>query len=312
MANQEEELRQNMEEMQATQEEMLRKNQETEQAHNELSKAMAENERQLKKLSMVLETSNVGLWEMLIVKGDPVNPNNTFQWSDEFRHMLGFSGEADFPNVLNSWSDKLHPEDKEKTLDAFAKHLLDRTGNTPYDLNYRLLKKNGEYGYFYAYGTTFRDENGYAIRVEGVVQDITKSRHDELELRETLEKVKEAQETSEEKEHELQQFYNAFSDTCYLIVYSSEGVLTDINEKLLKFFNADKSVFVGKHMSEYLGEETCRTVLKNLEQGKHHEEFQSVDTGVGGVIKFRQRFIPICNKEGKLSWILLLTEPEKE
>jgi PAS domain S-box-containing protein len=181
MANQEEELRQNMEEMQATQEEMLRKNQDAELAHNELVKASAENEYQLTKLGMVMEVSRIGLWDMEVVKGDPVNPNNTFQWSDEFRFMLGYSNEADFPNVLNSWSDKLHPEDKERTLDAFARHLLDRTGKTPYDLEYRLLKKNGEYAYFHAFGTTIRDENGYALRVAGAVQDISDAKKAELE-----------------------------------------------------------------------------------------------------------------------------------
>ena len=173
LANQEEELRQNMEEMQATQEEMLRKNQEAEQAHKELSKVMAENEYQLTKYLLLIKAAKIGLWDMKIVTGDPVNPNNTFEWSDELRQMIGFSSETDFPNVLHSWSDRLHPEDKERTLDAFAKHLLDRTGNTPYDLEYRLQKKNGQYAYFRAFGATTRDKNGNAIRVAGAIQDIS-------------------------------------------------------------------------------------------------------------------------------------------
>ena len=181
LVNQEEELRQNMEEMHATQEEMLLKQKETERAHEELKEVMIENDYQLTKYTLLIKAANIGLWDMNVEKGDPVNPNNTFQWSDDFRHMLGYSSEADFPNVLHSWSDRLHPYDKEKTLDAFAKHLLDRTGDTPYDLEYRLLKKNGEYSYFHAFGATVRDENGYALRVAGAIQDITelkKTEHD--------------------------------------------------------------------------------------------------------------------------------------
>ena len=165
MANQEEELRQNMEEMQATQEEMRRR-------EAELTKALAANENQMIKLGLIINASKTGLWEMNVVKGDPVNPNNEFTWSDEFRKMLGYSSEADFPNVLHSWSDKLHPDDKERTLDAFARHLLDRTGQTPYDLEYKLLKKNGQYADFHAFGATVRDKEGYALQVIGALKEL--------------------------------------------------------------------------------------------------------------------------------------------
>jgi PAS domain S-box-containing protein len=133
-----------------------------------------ETEYQIAKMKMVMDASKIGLWDMHVVKGDPVNPNNVFQWSDEFRRMLGYTDEKDFPNLLNSWSDKLHPEDQQKTLDAFAAHLLDRTGKTPYDLEYRLLKKNGEYSWFHAFGATVRDSEGYALRVAGALKAINK------------------------------------------------------------------------------------------------------------------------------------------
>jgi len=137
-------------------------------------------------------------------------------------------------------------------------------------------------------------------------------RRRETELGNTLEKMREIQVIEEKKEYEMQQFYNAVRASCNVITYSTEGVLTDINENLLKFFNTtDKSAFIGRHITDYLGEETGRTVLERMHQGLPHEEFQSVNTGVGGVINFRQRFQPICDKNGKLLWILLLTEPEK-
>jgi len=87
--------------------------------------------------------------------------------------MLGFRGEYDFPNVLHSWSDRLHPDDKEQTLQAFAAHINDTTGITPYDVEYRLMLKNGEYRHFHAFGTTLRDTSGVAMRVAGALEDIT-------------------------------------------------------------------------------------------------------------------------------------------
>jgi len=138
---------------------------------------MMEKELQLAKLNLVVQGTKIGLWDMEVVHDDPVNPNNTFIWSDEFRHMLGYTDENDFPNLLSSWSDLLHPEDKEATLNAFANHMLDRTGKTPYDVEYRLLRKTGEYAYYRASGESIRDKDGNALRVAGALLDITDTKN---------------------------------------------------------------------------------------------------------------------------------------
>jgi len=147
------------------------------QREMQLARARELIELQLAKLNLVVQATKIGLWDMEVVQDDPVNPNNTFVWSDEFRHMLGYTDERDFPDVLSSWSNLLHPEDKEKTLDAFAKHMLDTTGNTPYDVEYRLLRKTGDYAYYRASGESIRDENGNAIRVAGALMDITDTKN---------------------------------------------------------------------------------------------------------------------------------------
>jgi len=98
-------------------------------------------------------------------------------WSDEFRQMLGYTSESEFPNELDSFSDLLHPEDKERTFDAFRSHLYDTAGNTPYDIEYRLLKKDGEYSYYHAAGVTLRAKNGDPVRVVGTLVDITETKN---------------------------------------------------------------------------------------------------------------------------------------
>jgi len=135
------------------------------------------NELQLTKLDMAVEVSKIGLWEMRAIKADPLDPSNTFIWSDEVRAMLGYKDETDFPNVMSSLLDLLHPEDKERTLDAFERHLLDTTGSVPYDIEYRLLKKDGEYSYYHAAGATVRDKGGNLVRVVGTLVDITETKN---------------------------------------------------------------------------------------------------------------------------------------
>ncbi|MCL2125505.1 MAG: PAS domain S-box protein [Oscillospiraceae bacterium] len=143
----------------------------------ELAHARELNELQLLKLNLAAKATKIGLWDMEIVSDDPVNPNNAFVWSDEFRQMLGYKDENDFPSVFKSWIDRLHPEDKEGAIDAFARHLMDETGKTPFDIEYRLMKKDGEYSYYRASGETIRDEHGTALRVAGALMDITETKN---------------------------------------------------------------------------------------------------------------------------------------
>jgi len=137
------------------------------------------------RFDLVRRATADALWEMDVDPIRPVHPDNVFQWSDEFRRMLGFQGESDFPNLLSSWSNRLHPEDKERTLAALAKHLADRSGRTPYEATYRLAMKNRQYRWFSARGQTSRALDGTPLRIAGVLTDIDEHRHNQHTL-ETL------------------------------------------------------------------------------------------------------------------------------
>ncbi|MBN2991963.1 PAS domain-containing protein [Pseudomonas cedrina subsp. fulgida] len=137
------------------------------------------------RFDLVNKASSEGLWDMEVVAGDPVNPKNRFWWSQQFRNLLGFNDERDFPNVLASWADRLHPQDKQATLDAFARHLNDKSGHTPYKVKNRLAMKDGSYRWFHAQGETLRDERGTPIRVAGSLRDI----HDQLERDQELDVI---------------------------------------------------------------------------------------------------------------------------
>ena len=143
----------------------------------ELRRSRQLNELQLAKLNLVVQASKIGLWDMEVVKDDPVNLNNRIIYSDEFRYMLGYSDENDFPNVLGSWANLLHPEDFVKSVNAFSSHLLDTTGKTPYDIEFQMLRKDGEYAYYHASGESIREKDGTPIRVAGALVDITETKN---------------------------------------------------------------------------------------------------------------------------------------
>ena len=125
---------------------------------------------------LMIVAADMGWWDVDVVVNDPVNPDNAFVWSQQFRTMLGFRDERDFPNALGSWTTRLHPEDAQPTVDAFLAHLHDRTGRTPYNIEYRLQLKDGSYRWFLATGASKRDSSGVALRVAGVLRDIDKEK----------------------------------------------------------------------------------------------------------------------------------------
>ena len=137
----------------------------------------------LMKYKLTSDALGVALWDMDVINGDPVNPDNKFIWSQEFRQMLGFTDKNDFPNILSSWSDRLHPEDKERTLNAFEAHITDCSGKTPYNIEYRLMMKDGTYRDFHAFGTTLRDKAGTPLKVAGALDDITEKKKMQSELK---------------------------------------------------------------------------------------------------------------------------------
>lgn len=151
--------------------------------HDEKLRA-AELEATLSRFELVNQSSSEGLWDMVYPADGNVTPDIPYNWNDQFRKLLGFTDENDFPNVFNSWVSRLHPEDKQRTLDEFAAHLNDATGKTPFDTEYRVQLKDGTYRWFGAIGATLRDENGKPLRVAGSMKDI----HDEKLRAENLDK----------------------------------------------------------------------------------------------------------------------------
>ena len=97
-------------------------------------------------------------------------------WSDEFRRMVGYHGADDFPDVLESWSSLLHPDDKDRVLNAFNETINDYTGQTIYDVEYRLLTKNRGYRWYRAVGKPTRRPDGSPITYIGVFIDVTERR----------------------------------------------------------------------------------------------------------------------------------------
>ena len=121
-------------------------------------------------LDTIHEMLGSGKWTMDFDESGAMTRVN---WSDEFRRMLGYRDANDFPDVLESWSDLLHPKDKERILKEFNETIADYTGKKTYDVEYRLLTKNAGYRWYRAVGKPTRRADGSPITYVGVFLDIT-------------------------------------------------------------------------------------------------------------------------------------------
>jgi len=102
----------------------------------------------------------VGLWDANLFNADAMHAQSRWRWSSEFRRLIGYETEAEFPNVVQSWSDRLHPDDVERTFAAFAASLKDVSGRSSYIVEYRLKIRDGSYRWFRATGGCALDEKG--------------------------------------------------------------------------------------------------------------------------------------------------------
>ena len=141
-----------------------------------LKDANEKNKFQLAKLKLATKAAKIGLWEMEIRTADSASQKNIFRCSDEYRQMLGYIGEHEFYNSLTDWIGRVHPEDQARVRAEFENHLTDFSGQTPYEIEYRLLKKDGTYGYFHDAAETVRDVDGNPIRVLGAIMDVTETK----------------------------------------------------------------------------------------------------------------------------------------
>lgn len=149
--------------------------------HRETARTLKETEE---RFQLAVRASSVGLWNWDDIRKDRV------WWSPQIYELLGYKvGEIDpsFSQLIHL----THPDDRDKAKKTIANHLKYQT---PYNFEYRLRKKKGDYGWFRALGQAQWDEGGIAVRMAGSIQDISalkRSEADRIHLAKAVEQTME-------------------------------------------------------------------------------------------------------------------------
>ena len=120
-------------------------------------------------LKLVNQVLRSGYWS---IDFDADGQPNQAAYSHEFRTMLGYHDVLDFPNTLETWTNAIHPQDKQRVEQAFRAAFSDKTDRIKYDVQYRMRMASGKYEWFRDSGEVTRRMDGTPYRMAGIFINI--------------------------------------------------------------------------------------------------------------------------------------------
>lgn len=129
-----------------------------------------------KKHNAIDSILNEGSWSMNIVDGDITNPENPFWYSEQFRKLLGFRDEQDFPNSPDSYSKRMHDEDREAVMKQILNYVKNGGQKEPLELEFRICHADGRYLWFQMTVTAVYDSMGKPVVLAATALDITEQK----------------------------------------------------------------------------------------------------------------------------------------
>jgi two-component system, cell cycle sensor histidine kinase and response regulator CckA len=110
-------------------------------------------------------------------------------WSQEMFNICGVRQE-DFQGIIQDFLDRIHPEDLQQ-VDKRREEGLNKAG--PLDLDFRIMRPNGEIRFVRMIFETAFDEDGNPLRRIGTFQDITEHKRAEEEQTKLIAQLQQAQ-----------------------------------------------------------------------------------------------------------------------
>lgn len=232
--------------------------------------------------------ANIGSWDWDITTGD-------LQWSDTIAPLFGFK-RGEFGATFDAFIESVHPKDR-KFVEDSVNACIEKSKD--YDIEHRIVWPNGNIHWVSETGDVIRDKNGKAVRMLGIVQDITERKKAVEELKKNLE---------------------MFDDI--LSALGAGLILIDLDKKIIWGNRTSVDLFgqleniKGKNCYEIYwgrndpcGDCLCGEVEKN---GKMKLETQVRTTKEGVKKKFLIASTPIKDENGKVVQVLeLILDIEK-
>lgn len=112
---------------------------------------------------LITEHAEIGIFDR------DITTDKTY-YSAVWKKQLGYAGD-EISDRYEEWADRLHPDDRERTLQAGEEFFND--SNNGYAIEFRLRHRDGSYRWISAKAGLVRDDEGVPLRMLGVHLDIT-------------------------------------------------------------------------------------------------------------------------------------------
>jgi two-component system cell cycle sensor histidine kinase/response regulator CckA len=233
--------------------------------------------------------AHVGYWERDI-------NTDRITWSDETYRIFGLRPQERILS-LAQLGELLHPEDQQIMVQAVAEALR---GGPRYDVEYRVIRPNGEVRIVHSQGDVTWDKSGRPLRMFGTMQDITERKRAEEVLRE-----------SEEKYREL---INGMNDTAWVIDF--EGNFIDVNNAAVEVlgYSREELLSMGPHdIDNTLDAEEIKALIKEMPTDKI-QVFETTHTTKDGKVipvEIKSSLVTYLGKRAILSIARDITERKR-
>lgn len=192
-------------------------------------------------------------------------------FSPRFRDMLGYS-ETEFAAILNETiASIVHPSDVAAYKENLTTHL--KNPAEPYTSEHRFRLKSGTYRWFQARGQCICDDNGVAVRLVGLLIDVTERKNLEQSMRDATERAQTA-------ERRLVSAIDALEDA--FVLYDADDRIVVCNEKYKEFYKTSADLLVPGARFEDV-------IRKGAERGQYLEAIGRIDEWVAERLQAHKR-----------------------
>jgi PAS domain S-box-containing protein len=115
------------------------------------------------RLDLAVRGTNDGLWDWEDIDRDEQ------WWSPRIYEMTGYEP-GEYKAAFSTWKELTHPDDRPRVLAAVKDHLENKA---PYDVEFRVKTKTGEYRWYRTRGQSLYDYERKVTRMSGTLHDVT-------------------------------------------------------------------------------------------------------------------------------------------
>ncbi|MBC8269069.1 MAG: PAS domain S-box protein, partial [Rhodospirillaceae bacterium] len=202
------------------------------QENRKSNQILLETERKLKQAT---ELTHVGYWVWDEIADKAVS------CSEEYAKIHDVSVEEFVSNSNSSAQilDRVHPEDREAIKEINRKY---RKNYKPYNMEYRIVTRQGETRWVRDIVEPVFDENGVHIRTNGFTQDITDRKHVEAVLSEKNSELLKSEE-------QLRAMFE--TGAVGIAFHSLDGAYLKVNEAFCQILGCDQSEILGRNWRDF-------------------------------------------------------------